>query len=60
MTILFFGNLFGCHMIGRRQKPIEFILQTGMVRRVYFNDSAISGVRPLSGHNDHIHVEVIE
>lgn len=39
-------------------KLIGFFLGHPMVATVYFNDTTISGVLPLVGHNDHFHVEI--
>lgn len=40
------------------RKLIELIWQTGLVKRVAFNDIAIPGVQMMTGHDDHLHVEV--
>lgn len=38
---------------------VELIWQTGMVKRIAFNDAAIPRVLGMTGHDDHLHVEVI-
>nr|WP_280174118.1 penicillin-insensitive murein endopeptidase [Aromatoleum tolulyticum] len=38
---------------------VELIWQTGMVRRVAFNDVSLSRVQGMPGHDDHLHVEII-
>jgi penicillin-insensitive murein endopeptidase len=40
------------------KRLISLIISSGMASKVMFNDPHISGVKPLSGHDDHIHVEV--
>jgi penicillin-insensitive murein DD-endopeptidase len=37
---------------------VQLMWQTGMVSKVYFNDSKIGRVAPMDGHDDHLHVEV--
>jgi len=29
-----------------------------MIKKVFFNDSSIPGVRPMTSHDDHFHVEL--
>jgi len=41
------------------KKLVELIWQTGMVRRVGFNDLLIPRVQLMTGHDDHLHVELI-
>ena len=40
-------------------KLVSLIWQTGMVKRVAFNDASIPRVQHIAGHDDHLHVEVI-
>ena len=37
---------------------VTIMLDSGLVKRVMFNDSLIRGVNRLAGHDDHLHVEV--
>jgi len=41
------------------RKLVEFIWQTEMVKRVAFNDVSIPRVQRMTGHDDHLHVEII-
>lgn len=41
------------------KKLVELIWQTGMVKRVAFNDVSIPRVQRMIGHDDHLHVEMI-
>lgn len=41
------------------RKLIEAVWQTGMVRRVAFNDISIPRVQRMIGHDDHLHIEII-
>jgi len=41
------------------QKLVDMIWQTGLVKRVYFNDAKLSKVQHRDGHDDHLHVDVI-
>lgn len=38
---------------------VQLMWQTGMVSKVFFNDSKIARVEPMNGHDDHLHVEVM-
>ena len=40
------------------RRLVSLILESGMASKVMFNDPHIPGIRPLAGHDDHIHVEV--
>lgn len=40
------------------RKLVEAIWHTGVVKRVAFNDLAIPGVQMMTGHDDHLHVEI--
>ncbi len=40
-------------------KLISFFMQSGLVRRVLFNDLSIPHVKSAKGHDDHFHVDVI-
>jgi penicillin-insensitive murein endopeptidase len=37
---------------------VALIISSGMVNKVMFNDPHIDGIKPMAGHDDHIHVEV--
>jgi murein endopeptidase len=41
------------------RKLVDLIWQTGMAKRVAFNDLAIPRVQRMTGHDDHLHVEVL-
>lgn len=41
------------------QRIVDAFRATGQVKRIYFNDPNIKGVTPLSGHDDHMHIEII-
>ena len=40
------------------QRMIDVIWQTGLVRKVGFNDPKIANATYMAGHDDHLHVEV--
>ncbi len=40
------------------KRLIALIQESGMVSKIMFNDPHINGVKPLAGHDDHIHIEV--
>ena len=40
------------------RKLIELIWQTGMVKRIFFNDLTIPRVQRMAGHDDHLHIEI--
>lgn len=40
------------------KKLISLIESAGRASKVFFNDPHIHGVKPLNGHDDHIHVEI--
>lgn len=44
---------------GATQKLIDIMWKTGLVKKVFFNDTAIVNANYMAGHDDHIHVEVI-
>jgi hypothetical protein len=41
------------------RRMVETMWQTGMVKRIYFNDVAIPLVQRLVNHDNHLHVEVL-
>ena len=40
------------------KRLVALIISSSMVNKVMFNDPHINGLKPLAGHDDHIHVEV--
>ncbi|MFN4119070.1 penicillin-insensitive murein endopeptidase [Acidovorax sp.] len=40
------------------QKLVDLIWQTGMVKKVGFNDPKIANATYMNGHDDHLHVEI--
>ena len=40
-------------------KLIGLICETGMARKIYFNDASIPHVRPAKTHDNHFHVDVV-
>lgn len=41
------------------KRLVALVHASKMVEKVMFNDPHIDGVKPLVGHDDHIHVEVL-
>lgn len=41
------------------QKLVNLIWQTGVVKKIGFNDPKIANATYMNGHDDHLHVEVI-
>ena len=42
------------------QKLIKLMWGTGYVKGIYFNDATIHQVKPLAGHHNHLHIELIK
>ncbi len=40
------------------KRLVALFISSGMVNKVMFNDPHVHGAKPLSGHDDHIHIEV--
>jgi penicillin-insensitive murein endopeptidase len=40
------------------QRLVYMFLKTGRVEKIFFNDPKISGVVPLEGHDNHLHVKM--
>jgi hypothetical protein len=40
------------------QRLVDAFRSTGQVSKIYFNDPQISGVQPLAGHDNHLHVKL--
>jgi penicillin-insensitive murein endopeptidase len=40
------------------KRLVALIISSGMVNKVMFNDPHIDGIKPMAGHDDHIHIEV--
>jgi hypothetical protein len=40
------------------QRLVDAFHSTGQVSNIYFNDPRISGVQPLAGHDNHLHVKL--
>ncbi len=38
---------------------IDLFWQTGLVKNIFFNDTSIARVRKLAGHDNHIHVDIL-
>ena len=41
------------------QRLVNTFYATGSVRQIFFNDPEIDGVKPLAGHDNHLHIQVI-
>jgi|GEM_PF-1062881 len=40
------------------QELVDTFYSTGLVRQIFFNDPRLEGVKPLAGHDDHLHIQV--
>jgi hypothetical protein len=40
------------------QRLVDAFRATGQISKIYFNDPQIRGVMPLSGHDDHLHIQL--